>query len=726
MKGYWNKTAGKVTMACMAFCALIVSWQQGVSLPASNPGIESASFLSVNSGGFLDRLLNQPGNFLLQLVIIILAARLLGFVFQKAGQPLVIGEIIAGIMLGPSMLGALMPEAFDLLFPEQSVDALQKLSQLGLILFMFLIGMELNMASFRKTLNKAGVISIASIAIPFALGLLLACILYPTYAPENVRLLSFALFLGITMSITAFPVLARIVQERKLTATPVGTMAITVAALGDAVAWCILAVVIAIAKAGSVGTSLYTIGFTVLYILVMYFFVRPLMQNLGRIYTSRETMGKPVVALIFLVILVSSLITDTIGIHALFGAFMAGIVMPENADFRRVFTEKIEDLSLVVLLPLFFVTTGLRTEISLISSGHMWLVCIIIIFTAIAGKFGGTLLAARYTGISWNHSLVLGVLMNSKGLMELIVLNIGYDMGILDPGIFAMLVLMTLATTFITGPGLNLINRFYPSPMPKPGIEKVLRIMLSFANPRTGGHLLNLARQLTGKYSGDIQFIALHISPRSDLSPGQARIFERESFMPVRKIARENNLSIHTIYQNTSEVASCILKTCRAEKPNILMVGTARALFTSDILGGVLKRIIQESPCDVLVFNENNFSTVQTVLLLYFGNGDECLFDYARLLQLNESGKFYVLQDAPAAAGAPAALSTEGIHAEYITRDILHPAFLQSLDLIMVAERNWKYVESQMKLEAGQLCSLLIIHTGKKGNALSGSFEEYP
>ncbi|NTV84957.1 MAG: cation/H(+) antiporter, partial [Bacteroidales bacterium] len=352
----------------------------------------------------LDQLLNIPGILILQLIVIMLIARLMGYLFQLIGQPLVIGEIVAGLVLGPSVLGALSPEISAFLFPERSVDILQQLSQLGLIFFMFIIGMELDTHSFKKSANVAILISIASIVIPFISGIILAFYLYNLFSIENIRLTSFALFMGITMSITAFPILARIVQERRLTKTLVGTMAISVAAIGDVVAWCILAVVIAVAKAGDFSHSFLTIALSMVYIFFMYVVIKPLMFRIGRVYASRETMSKPIVALVFLLILVSAFITDAIGIHALFGAFMAGVVMPDNLSFRRVFTEKIEDISLVILLPLFFVSTGLRTEIGLISSTHLWVVCLLITMTAILGKFGGTLIASRYSGLSWNNS----------------------------------------------------------------------------------------------------------------------------------------------------------------------------------------------------------------------------------------------------------------------------------------------------------------------------------
>jgi nucleotide-binding universal stress UspA family protein len=456
----------------------------------------------------------------------------------------------------------------------------------------------------------------------------------------------------------------------------------------------------------------------VAYILFMLFVIRPLMSRIGRVYSSRETMGKPIIAFIFLLILVSSLLTEVIGIHALFGAFMVGVVMPDNLNFRRVFTEKIEDLSLVVLLPLFFVATGLRTEIGLINSAQQWLICGLIILTAFAGKFGGTLIASRYAGQSWNHSLTLGVLMNAKGLMELIVLNIGYDLGILSPEVFAMLVIMALATTLITGPGLNLIDYFSPEKQIRSVQEKTFKIMLSFANPKSGGTLLQLARQLAHRAAADTTFTALHISPRSDLSPENARVFEKESFSPIRKLAEQYKLDLNTVYRNTTEISSEIIENCETEKPDFILLGSARNIFSSDILGGILKKVINETRCDVLVFNERNFSEIRSVLLVYFGNGDEFLFEYAALLNHRSDRKFYSYHRGLENRESGLAYLQSGLPVESVPGSVLEPTFLQSIDLVMVAESNWKALESKHNLPLELFPSLLIIHRGAGDNRL--------
>lgn len=411
---------------------------------------------------FIQNLTDPLAVLLLQIIVIIAVARFAGFLFRKIGQPAVIGEIVAGIILGPSVLGLFFPGINHFLFPAASLGTLNFLSQVGLILFMFIIGMEIDLKAIGKQAYDAVIISHASIIIPYALGVTLAYFIYRDYAPAGTSFLSFALFMGIAMSITAFPVLARILQEKGLTRSRLGAMALTCAAADDLTAWCILAAVIALVKSGSSISVLYTIGFAVVYVLIMLKVVRPFLERLSTVYDNKIKRRTPIIALLFVILIISSYITSIIGVHALFGAFMAGVIMPGSFSFRKIVVDKIEDVSIILLLPLFFVITGLRTEIGLINEGHLWITFGWILLVAVAGKFGGSALAARMVGQSWKDSLSIGVLMNTRGLMQLIVLNIGYDLDILTPEIFAMMVLMALVTTFMTGPALDLINRVMP------------------------------------------------------------------------------------------------------------------------------------------------------------------------------------------------------------------------------------------------------------------------
>jgi len=432
--------------------ALVPGTGNGSALPAAAPVSGGAGL------ALLDRLHTPLGVLLMQLIVIILAARAIGAVFLRIGQPAVVGEMLAGILLGPSLLGLILPQAQAFLFPAASLGALSLLSQVGVILFMFVVGIEVDLQHLRKKAQAAVLVSHASIVVPFFLGVAFSLLIYQTLAPATIAFSAFALFMGIAMSITAFPVLARIIEERRLARTPLGIIAIACAAVDDLTAWCMLAVVVAIVKAdGLIGASL-TIALALAFIFAMLFVVRPQAARLLRAEDFDETHSKRLVAGVLIFVFASALLTEAIGIHALFGAFLAGVVMPSNSRLRGFLRERLETFSAVFLLPLFFAFTGLRTQIGLLDDWPSWLLCAGLIAVAIAGKLGGSMLAARWTGMGWKDSFSIGVLMNTRGLVELIVLNIGYDLGILSPRIFTMMVLMALVTTFMTGPILSLLG----------------------------------------------------------------------------------------------------------------------------------------------------------------------------------------------------------------------------------------------------------------------------
>ncbi|HVU28673.1 MAG TPA: cation:proton antiporter [Verrucomicrobiae bacterium] len=398
---------------------------------------------------------------LLQFIVIIAATRALGAVSKRFGQPSVIGEIAAGILLGPSLLGWICPGASKILFPQDSLGTLQLFSQIGVCLFMFVVGLELDLTQVRQRLRMAAGVSSAGIVLPFALGMGAAVFLFQNYAAPDVKFLPFALFMGIAMSITAFPVLARILKERNLTQTPLGITAITCAAVGDAAAWAILAFVIAIAKATNLAATSFNLGLVIVFVILMLLFVRPI---LSRWMPTHDEPKSGVIALVLIFLTASALTTEIIGIHALFGAFLAGVVMPKQKEFRERLVVRLENFAGVFLLPLFFAFSGLRTHLDTLNVGAGWLICLGIIALATLGKLGGTFFAARLAGVGNRDAFALGALMNTRGLVELIALNIGYDLGILSLPIFSMLVLMALVTTFMTGPLLNLAKAKNLSP----------------------------------------------------------------------------------------------------------------------------------------------------------------------------------------------------------------------------------------------------------------------
>ena len=401
---------------------------------------------------------NVLADVLLALAVIAIMARLVGRGVEKyLKQPPVMGEILAGIILGPSVLGAISSGAYAFLMPQEAAPYLGILAKIGVVLFMFLVGLHLDAGPLRTHSHTTLAISHASMLAPFVLGAALALVLYPIYATGTTSFTVFSLFIGVSMSVTAFPVLARILTDRRIQNTPLGITAIACAAVGDATAWCLLAFISGVATA-QLGSAATTIGLAVVYVLVMFVAVRPLARWLAdREERSSGPVSPTVLAFVIGLMLFSAVATESIGIHALFGAFLFGTLIPHDGRLAGQIRARVEDIVVVLLLPIFFAFTGLRTQIGLVGTAADWMFCGVIILVATAGKFGGSFIAARLSGLGWRESGAIGVLMNTRGLMELIVLNVGLDMGILSPTLFAMLVIMALVTTFSTAPALQLI-----------------------------------------------------------------------------------------------------------------------------------------------------------------------------------------------------------------------------------------------------------------------------
>ncbi len=616
---------------------------------------------------------------LAQILTIVLVARFFGWFFKKIGQPTVIGEILAGILLGPSLVGMYFPEFSAALFPKESLGNLQFLSQIGLILFMFVIGMELDIKVLKNKANDAVVISHASIIIPFAMGMGLSYFVYDAFAPEGTQFLSFSLFLGIAMSITAFPVLARIIQERGMHKTKLGTVIITCAAADDITAWCILAAVIAIVKAGSFVSALYTIALAAMYVLFMLKIVRPFLKRIGEINSEKTHISKPIVAIFFITLIFSAWATEVIGIHALFGAFMAGAIMPESAKFRDIFIEKVEDVALVLLLPLFFVFTGLRTEIGLLNDTYLWKVAGIIILVAVAGKFLGSALAARFVGQNWKDSLIIGALMNTRGLMELVVLNIGYDLGILTPEIFAMMVIMALVTTFMTGPALDFIEwsfkKFKPTTVESEENYK-FRILISFGNNERGKNLLHIANSFIRKMNNNAEINVLHLEPTNEIHQFNIKELEKEVMTPVIETARQLKQPITPIFRASNDINTDIVDEANSGEYDLLLVGIGQSIYEGSFLGKVLgfttrimnpellkktltgkeklfnnthfdertREIIFGSKIPLGIFIEKNFKDITHVIIPFICESDIKLVNYFQKL-INNTEAFITIID---------------------------------------------------------------------------------
>ncbi|MES2546048.1 MAG: cation:proton antiporter [Bacteroidota bacterium] len=689
---------------------------------------------------------------LAQIITIIIVARFFGWVFKKIGQPTVIGEIIAGIVLGPSLLGMYFPEYSGILFPVASLSNLQFLSQIGLILFMFVIGMELDLKVLKNKAKEAVVISHASIIFPFALGIGLSYFVYYKFAPEGVKFLSFSLFMGIAMSITAFPVLARIVQERGIHKTKLGAIVITCAAADDITAWCILAVVIAIVKAGTFVSALYIIGLAILYVLAMLFVVKPFLKRIGDLYGSRDDVGKPVVAIFFLTLIISSYATEVIGIHALFGAFMTGVIMPDISKFRTIFIEKIEDVSVILLLPLFFVFTGLRTQIGLINDIYLWQVTGLIILVAVVGKFLGSALAAKFVGQNWRDSLTIGALMNTRGLMELIVLNIGLDLKVITPAVFTMMVIMALVTTFMTGPALDIINWIFkakdviiPEEIINDGKYKVL---ISFGNNEKGKSLLRLANSLVRKEKENAAITAMHLSLSDEMHSYNMEEYEKDSFQPILEESEVLDQHITTIFKATIDIETDIADIANHGEYDLLLVGLGKSIFEGTLLGKVLgfttriinpdrlidkftgkeglfenspfdertRQIIAKSKMPLGILVDKDLHNVNNVFIPVFGVEDAFLIDYAQKLIYNNDSHISVLDTNDQIKNHFMIQSAiESLEQKYpsnmtlMRERIMKKDFLVKQDLMIISLESWKNLVNSQSVWLSNIPSVLII-----------------
>ena len=517
------------------------------------------------------------GMLLIQLVVILLVVRVVGWLFARLHQPTVIGEILAGILLGPSLLGAVWPEAMETLFPVHSLGNLELLSQFGLILFMFTIGMELRMKDLKGQAQQAFIISQSGIIFPFILGIILTYGLYsrPELLSEGSSFLSLALFVGISLSITAFPVLARIIQERSLSHSHLGRLALSTAAMGDIVAWLMLAAIMAVSQGGSFTSAFYNMLFLALYLAVIFGILRPLFGLLGRRVRHREVLSKSLMGLIFILLMASAYFTEIMSMHALFGAFMLGLVMPENLDFRVIVKEKVEDVALLLLLPLFFVSSGLRTELGLVNTPQLWGLFLICTLVAVVGKMGGTYLAARSCGIQRRESLYLGAYMNTRGLMELVVLRIGLDLGVLSTVLFTILVMMTLVTTVMTAPTLQLIDWLLKKKTPQSLEHATGQVLISFGRAETGVTLLEFFHRLCGGTSPQVACTLMHVTTDTDISTIDADHYYASSFAAPMEMAKQLDLTVERKYEIAESVPEAVLSHANHIQSNLLLLGAS-------------------------------------------------------------------------------------------------------------------------------------------------------
>lgn len=606
---------------------------------------------------------------LLATLVILAAARLVGAAARRIRQPEVVGEIVAGILLGPSALGAIWPEATAFLFPEQIMPFLDVLANIGLIFFMFLVGLELDVRLLRGRGHAAVWVSHASIIAPFLSGVALALVLFPLLGSEQGDFTTFGLFLGASMSVTAFPVLARILTERGLYKTKLGTVTLTCAAVDDVTAWSILAIVVTVARATGVSGAFVTVALSLAFITAMLLAVRPLLQRLAAHHEERGRLNALALAAIFGGVILSALITDRIGIHVIFGAFLAGVVMPQRPAFVEEVTEKVHDFSVLFLLPIFFAFSGIRTDILQLRSPGLWGLTLLVLAVAVLGKWGGSAVAARMVHLEWRESSALGVLMNCRGLTELVILNIGLELGVLPPAAFAMLVIMAVSTTVMTEPLLALhYPRELQRTMVAEGTEEgddeaeaataapERRILVPVANPRTERNLLDLAIALARADETPAQLLLLRVVelPGSAyrVGPaGQESLVEQaaQSLRPLVAHAERAGLRAVPLVLASSSVDETITRVAMERQVALVLIGYHRALFGQRLLGGTVGQILRNTRTNVAVLvaprSEEPFLATGATIAVPWANGIHEQFALETAIQLSgqDSGEVQLL-----------------------------------------------------------------------------------
>lgn len=570
---------------------------------------------------------------LVAILIVIALSRLVGYACDRINQPLVIGEIIAGIMLGPSLLGWLAPTWKANLFPTEAMPSLYLLAQVGLIFFMFLIGLELNPRYLKGNLDVAILISHVSILVPFSMGGILALLLFPQVSNGEVSFTAFALFLGASMAVTAFPVLARIIAENNLQRSRLGTLALTCAAVDDVTAWCVLALAIAVTRTNNMIAAVPTVIWSLAYILFMVIVGQRFFTKLSKYYDRTGKLSQLMVAAIYIAVVASALITEVIGIHFIFGAFLLGAVMPKRGNLARELAEKTEDFVLVFLLPVFFAYSGLKTQVGLLNSLDKWLLCFAVIGVAILGKYLGTYVAARVSGIDHRESSALGWLMNTRGLTELIVLNIGLELKVITPLLFTMLVMMALVTTFLTSP---LLERIYPKRLisldvVEPEREEAVqgipyKLLVPVANPHSQEGLLKLAVKIVGERPlaqvNLLNLVEMQEDYAFSSTPSEIdRILnERQRGLDqLIQTATPSGLAsrVRSIVRVTNDVARETSAIAQMEGIDLILMGWHRPVFDQNRLGGRVGKMLGFAPKDVAVFVDQNLTALNQIVVPY-------------------------------------------------------------------------------------------------------------
>jgi len=676
---------------------------------------------------------------ILQVGTILIAARLVGLLFRKVlHQPQVVGEMAAGIILGPSLLGWVAPDVSAYLFPPASLGFLNSVSQIGLVIYMFMVGLEFDTRLLRGRGHAAVVTSHVSIIAPFFLGSLVALFLYPRLSDDSVSFVGFSLFMGASMSVTAFPVLARILSERNLTRTRVGTVTIACAAVDDITAWSILAIVVAIVRASSMHTPLWlTLVGSAAYLCLIIMVVRPALRWLERYYQNRGRFTQDMLGITLLIVLASAWTTEWLGIHALFGAFAMGAVMPKKSRFVHDLMEKLEDVTVVLFLPIFFAFAGLKTSIGLVAGPEMWAYAGLCLLVAVGGKFGGSTIAARITGLSWRESGALGILMNTRGLMELVILTIGLELGVISPALYTMLVMMALITTAMTTPVLELI---YPARLIREATIEALdedegpgryTVVVPVSLPSAGPALLDAARLLlpAGRES---RIYALHLERPTHTSMAEQQIdapkdtagSTAEALGPLLAHAKEIGADVRPISFVSRDIAGDIRDVARVKGADLVLMGWHKPILGQSILGGAVSGALRDVSGDLAILVNRGSTPWKRILVPYRDmQADRGAIDLASRLAESTPGAAVTLLHVIAPGGKKGELSAttfgDGVRLKLVESDnpldVAVAEARQGYDLIVVgASPTWGMSPSPFgarheELAAASSASLLVV-----------------
>jgi Kef-type K+ transport system membrane component KefB len=560
--------------------------------------------------------------FFIAVVIVMLFARLCGSLMPRIRQPRVMGEVLAGILLGPTLFGALDPGLQSQIFASDIVPYIGVAANLGLVFYMFLIGLEVDLGQLRGRARMTLAVSNTALLVPLMLGLLVALPLYTLLAPD-IRFAAFALFVAVSMSITAFPVLARIISERRMIKRPLGTLALSAAAVDDVSAWFLIALATAVAGAGSGVAVLETIGWAAVFCLVMAFAVRPVMARAAVAYDEAGRVPGTWVTVIFAGVLLSAITTETIGIAVIFGAFVMGLAMPRHAGLSEDVTQRVEDFVLTLLLPLFFAYTGLRTNVELLGSGQLVAITAGLCALAIVGKYGGTLIAARVIRLPWRQSAVLGALMNTRGLTELIVLNLALSTGAISQALFTALVIMALLTTFMAGPLIRVLDPHNaygeepeeelitagPRPAPaQPGAAPEHSILVAPQSAAALEQLLALAEPLARSEPRRELILARLVRPprgaavRGGLQTEARKVSEATEQLQSRRAELvDAGIDARAVALTSADPGRDITRLCRSEEVDLVLLDGRRPMLGDGVPREEVGTVLNEAKCDVAV-----------------------------------------------------------------------------------------------------------------------------